>query len=67
MWVSFPLSRRVRVIMPWFVAVPLIPVAAGLWVLGLTFDAIRWIWTRPKRRTRSSSSGEATVRITVRS
>lgn len=62
MWVSFPLSRRTRVIVPWFVAVPLIPVAAGLWVLGLTFDVIRWIWTRPRRRPPSAG---ASVRIRV--
>jgi hypothetical protein len=62
MWVSFPISRRSRVVVPWFVAVPLIPLAAGLWVVGLTFDVLRWVWTRPHRRPPSCG---ATIRVRV--
>lgn len=68
MWVSFPISRRSRVIIPWFIAVPLIPLAAGVWVLGLTFDAIWWAWRTfgPQKRRRSSSDSSASIRVTVR-
>lgn len=49
MWVSFPISRHMRIILPWFVAVLFIPIAAGLWVVGLTVDVIRWVWRRPAK------------------
>lgn len=65
MWVSFPISRRVRVVLPWFVAIPLIPIAAALWMLGLTFDMIRWVWSRPRKPHRPSGS-DAVVRVTVK-
>lgn len=62
MWVTLPIGRRSRVILPWFIAIPLIPLAAGFWVLSLTWDVIRWVWRRPRRPDKPSAS----VRITVR-
>lgn len=67
MWISFPITRGVRVILPWPIAVVLLPVAVGLWGLALTVDAMRWGWRTfgPRRRQRNSTSG-ATVKITIR-
>lgn len=61
MLVSFPITHRIRLIMPWPIAVLLVPLAAGLWVVGLTVDAIRWVWTRRGRRSTSADG----VRITI--
>jgi hypothetical protein len=67
MWISFPIGRRTRIIIPWFIAIPLIPVAAGVWVLGLTFDAVGWAWrTFGPQKRRPPSSPTASVKITVR-
>ncbi len=66
MWVSFPISRHGRVVIPWFIAIPLIPIAAGLWVASLTFAAIGWVWhqTHPKPRRRGES--RVSVRVTAK-
>lgn len=61
-WISFPLSRGVRVIMPWPIAVLLLPVALAAWVLSLTWAAIRWVW-RPRSRRKARSGDTIRIRI----
>jgi hypothetical protein len=63
-WISFPISRRVRVGVPWWLIPVVIPLAACFWILSVTVDAIRWTWKRPRHRDHRHD--QDTIRITVR-
>ena len=63
MWISFPITRNVREIVPWILIPYHFPLYVVGWVFAAWFAVLRWIW---RDRDKPPSSGD-TIRITIRS
>jgi hypothetical protein len=65
MWVWFPISRHVRVGVPWWLLPVFIPIAVVGWILWATVTLIRMVWRRPRPQRVTTRQDGVTVQITV--